>query len=338
MSDAAPDEIAAPDETTGLRAGRVVRVDGPRFLVDLRPTPDDPAVREVACTVRGRLKKGRRKQKQPVVVGDAVWVDLSESEDDAELEGAIERVDERRTKLSRRAAGSSRLEQLVVANVDQLLIVSARRNPPFRTGLVDRMLVAAAQGHLEPLIVLNKDDLSEGGEDAVDEALALYAGLGYRVLRCSAHSGEGLDELRDALTDRSSVLAGHSGVGKSTLINALCPGLDLKTGAISEASHRGRHTTTWVSLLRLPFGGYVVDTPGIRSFSIWDLDPADLDIFFPELEPLIERCKYPNCSHTHEPKCAVKAAVEDGAVTASRYESYLAIRLSILEDLEGFRR
>lgn len=313
--------------------GRVVKIEGTRSWVDL----DEDAGEPLACVVAGRLKKGKRKSKQPCVVGDRVHVELQPTEEGAESEGQIVAVEERSSWLSRRSAGSSRLQQVVVANVDRLLIVNSLASPPFRAGLIDRMLVAAAQGHLEPLICLNKVD-----EDAdlalAEEQLALYRELGYETLICSAVSGRGLAELAAALRDRSTVLAGHSGVGKSTLLNAISPGLELATGAVSSASSKGRHTTTWVSLLRLAGGGYVVDTPGIRSFSIWDLDPADLDIYFREFEPLIERCRFPDCTHTHEPKCAVKDAVEAGEVSASRYESYLAIRESILEDERGWRR
>jgi len=297
----------------------VIRIEGTAYWVDL--ADED---RQVPCTLAGRLKKGSRKENQPVVVGDAVGLSVSD-----EHSGVIESVDARHTKLSRRSAGHGRYEQIVVANVDQLLIVASLLSPPFRCGLVDRMLVAAAQGHLTPVLCLNKIDMAPEQAEACG---APYRELGYQVVDCSATEGLGLEALTAILKGKSTVLAGHSGVGKSSLINALQPGLSIKTAEISKASDRGRHTTTTVSLLKLDCGGYVVDTPGIRAFSIWDLLPADLDIFFREFEAHIDHCKYPTCTHTHEPRCAVKQAVDAGEISPERYESYCAILDSMVED------
>ncbi len=305
-------------EGQGLE-GTVVRIEGTAYKVDLADGSTD-----VTCVLAGRLKKGRKRHKQPVVVGDRVTLAAGE-----DRTGVIGAVAERRTKLSRRSAGHGRYEQIVVTNVDQLLVVASLASPPFRPGLIDRMLVAAAQGHLDPVICLNKIDLAADRVDALAEP---YRRLGYRVVACSATHSQGLDQLEDVLSSKSTVLAGHSGVGKSSLINALQPGLEIRTGEISRSSDRGKHTTTTVSLLKLDFGGYVVDTPGIRAFSIWDLDPVDLDIFFREFEQYIDRCKYPTCAHTHEPHCAVKEAVDSGAITRERYDSYSAIYTSLIED------
>lgn len=308
-------------------AGRVVGVEGPQYWVDLAEG------RRVGCRVPGRLKKGRRREKQPAVVGDYVLVELEAGGET----GVIALVQERTTKLSRRASGSSRIEQVVVANVDGLLIVVALRSPPLRARFIDRLLVAADVGGLEPVICLNKVDLASSAAEAARE-LALYESLGYRVLRCSVVTGAGVDELGGVLRDRTFVVAGQSGVGKSSLLNAVDPALQLRTGEMSEANDRGCHTTTWVSLLPLAGGGYVVDTPGIRSFSMWDVEADQLGHHFREFAPLLASCHYPSCTHTHEPRCAIKRAVESGAIDPERYESYVAIRASILEDDAGIRR
>ncbi len=274
------------------------------------------------CRIRGRFFEDLRGEKRPLAPGDEVTVLLA-----GPGEGTIEEIHPRRTKLSRPSGHRGEEEQVVAANVDRLAIVVSVRNPPLRPGLIDRLIVAAVNHRLEPFVVINKVDL--GKERRVAAVRKTYEDLGYRVLRTSAVTGTGISELHEELKGRTTVLAGHSGVGKSSLLNAIEPGLHLKVGEVSRATRKGRHTTTRAELLPIPGGGFAVDTPGVRAFGLWDLDRADLDIFFREFEPLIERCRFHNCTHAHEPDCAVRAAVRAGELNPDRYAAYLRILESL---------
>jgi ribosome biogenesis GTPase len=278
--------------------------------------------------LRGRLTGERpgAKPKGPraaateaaLAVGDQVEVLVT-----AAGQGAIEQVLPRRTKLSRRAVGPGKREQIVAANVDQLVIVASAAPAP-SLNLIDRYLVAASRGGLVPVICINKIDLGVPADLAAD--LAPYLELGYPVHWTSATTGDGIPELRARLANVTSVLAGKSGVGKSALLNAVEPGLALHSAPISEATGKGRHTTSFSSLLPLAAGGYVIDTPGIREYTLWELEPQDLDQHFPEIARIASECRFSNCAHLHEPDCAVKAAATDGGIPARRYASYCRIR------------
>ncbi len=274
------------------------------------------------CKARGRLVESDTGETKPVAVGDRVVFTPTE-----EGEGVIEEVLPRRTKLSRRLPRDPRIEHVIAANVDQLLIVVSVLKPPLTPRIIDRYIIAGEAGALEPVICINKIDLARSKDDYRPVA-EMYGELEYPVLLTSAVTGEGVDELRQALKDKSTVLAGHSGVGKSTLINAVQPGLELRTAPVDT---RGRHTTTAASLLRLEVGGYVVDTPGIRELTLWEIEPAEVAQFFPQIWDLSMDCRMPDCLHTHEPGCAVKEALEAGELPAERYESYQRI----LETLEA---
>ncbi len=282
--------------------------------------------RTYECKARGRLVESDTGESKPVAVGDEVEFSLVQ-----DGEGVIEEVLPRRTKLSRRSPrGQGRwLEQVIVTNVDQLLIVSAVHRPPLNMGLIDRYIIAGHAGGLDPVICVNKIDLAERDAEYMGVVHA-YRELEYTVLLTSARQGTGLDDLRDCLRDKSTVLAGHSGVGKSSLLNALQPGLRLRTGPVST---KGRHVTTYASLLRLDFGGYVVDTPGIREFALWDIEKRDVAQFFPQIWELSEDCELPDCVHLHEPGCAVKRAAAEGTLPAERYDSYLRI-VDTIEELD----
>ncbi len=298
------------------REGRVVTRRGPVLTVEM----DDGVV--VECVARG---KGKR-----AVVGDRVR--FARDADTEMAAGLVTEVAERRSALVR-ADALGRREQVLAANIDHIFVV-VTIEPPLREGLIDRYLVAAHMQGIDASVVFNKVDLLDDPDliDEVGERLAPYPGLGHPVYFVSAATGHGLDELRDALRDRCSVFVGHSGVGKTSLLNGLDPTLGERVQALSESSGRGQHTTSGAMLHHLPGGGDVIDSPGVRGFAIWGLEPRELRDHFPEFVELADRCRFKDCQHLEEPACAVQAAVEDGAIAESRYASYLKIRAS----LDGF--
>jgi ribosome biogenesis GTPase len=275
------------------------------------------------CSVRETIIKSMR-ETTPITVGDKVVFDLL---DEREREAIITQVLPRRTKLSRKAQADlsqpNIVEDVVAANIDQLVIVSAAQNPPLRPGLIDRYLIAAAKGGLEPLICVNKMDLADWTE--IQPTIELYRQLGYPAITTCAKTGEGTDELKTWLCEKASVFAGHSGVGKSTLLKRLCPGIEVKTEEVNPKTGRGKHATTAATLVHLPSGGYVIDTPGIRQFSLWDLAPEDVSHYFIEIAEHGQDCRFRNCTHTVEPDCAVRAALDEGLIHPQRFESYLKL-------------
>jgi ribosome biogenesis GTPase len=251
-----------------------------------------------------------------VAAGDVVWF-----HPEGEAEGVIERVEPRRGIVSRTSRGR---QHVLVANVERLVIVTSAAEPRLKPNLIDRLLVTAEKGHIRPVICINKIDLVEPAE--LMPLVGVYAQLGYDVLFVSATAGVGIDRLRDYLSGAESVVTGQSGVGKSSLLNAVEPGLHLRVQTVSGETQKGRHTTTTAELIPLSFGGYVVDTPGIRQFQLWDVIAEEVAGFFRDLRPYVSRCRFPDCTHTHEDDCAVKDAVADGWIDARRYESYVQIR------------
>jgi ribosome biogenesis GTPase len=282
---------------------------------------------EFPCVVRKGFVHRARKASKAVVVGDRVDVEASG-------EGlAVVSVEERSSAISRPDPSRPRREQVLVSNVDTVLVVAAAREPDLVPALVDRFLVAAESRGLAAGIALTKIDLDPAA--ASGEVARLYRGLGYPVLPVSSVTGEGLDAVRGFLRDRTTALLGHSGVGKSALANALDPSLKLRVGPVHPGTGLGTHTTTTVSLLRLPWGGYLVDTPGIREFGLWNMDPRAIRDAYPEMAALSPGCRFADCTHEHEPGCAVKEAVATGAVAPCRYESYLRLLASLREAEEG---
>jgi len=254
------------------------------------------------CQARRRLVDSDTGQSKPIAVGDHVVITPS-----SPSEGVVEKVLPRTTRLSRTSPRDHRKEQVIVANVDQLLIVASVHKPPLRLGLIDRYIIAGDAGGIPPVLCINKVDLARSASEYA-AAAALYSAMDYPVLITSAETGEGIELLRKLLRDKTTVLAGHSGVGKSSLINAVQPGMELRIGDVYLS---GRHTTTWASLLKLDVGGYVVDTPGIREFTLWDIKPSEVAQFFPQIWELSHDCHMPDCTHDHETDCAVKAALAD---------------------------
>jgi ribosome biogenesis GTPase len=281
----------------------------------------------VEAVLRGRIKRDERTGAK-VVVGDRV--DVDEERAGEETVWAIVRVHDRTTVLARRAPGKAPRPKAIVANVDQVLIVFAAAHPDPHLRMLDRFLVIAADSDIAPLIIVNKTD--RAGMDTARAIFAPYERAGYPVVYTSAKQNLGVDALRDALCGRLSALMGPSGVGKSSLLNAVQPGLGLRVSAISEAVNKGRHTTVTAQLIPLECGGWVADTPGLRELGLWQVEPDQLQFYFPEFEPLLGGCRYPTCTHTHEPGCAVHAAAQSGEIHFGRYDSYR--RMFLGEDEE----
>lgn len=255
----------------------------------------------------------------PVAVGDVVRF-----RDAGNGTGMVVEILPRTNEFTRRAPGKKPRRQVIAANVDQVVAVFAAAQPKPKWGLLDRYLVDAEAARIPGLVCITKMDLAD---DSISQDLAIYEHAGYPVVPTSAVTGHGLGDLREALQDRLSVLVGKSGVGKTTLLNALQPGLGLRVAEVSEATGKGRHTTSGLEMFELGFGGSVVDTPGMREFGLWDLGDTNVAELFPEMRPFLGLCRFGHgCSHTHEPGCAVKVAVERGDIADSRYQSYVRLR------------
>ncbi|HXD24148.1 MAG TPA: ribosome small subunit-dependent GTPase A [Gemmatimonadaceae bacterium] len=278
------------------------------------------------ASLRGRLKQESGVMK--LAVGDDVTV----ARDGSDSAWTISEIHPRRAVLARRSPGKARGERIVAANVDQVLVVFAAAKPEPHVRMLDRFLVIAEGNNIPARVIFNKVELV-GGPSGVDAIARDYERAGYEVHRTSVKANIGLGELHDAIAGKTSALTGPSGVGKSSLCNALFPGLDLRTAEISESVNKGRHTTVGALLVPIPdaLGGFVVDTPGLREVGMWGLPSVDLAHCFPEFRPLLGSCKFQDCSHGQEPSCAIRSAVEAGQVSRERYESYIKLREELSE-------
>lgn len=268
--------------------------------------------------IRGRLKE-EKQDTDLVALGDRVVVRTLEAG-----KGSIDSVEPRVRVLSRRASGGER-EQVIIANPDQAVLVFACADPPFNPRVLDRLIVAAERESVPVRVCANKIDLAS--RRRCRPPFQPYLNLDYPVHFTSAKTGEGVSQLRRALKDRISVFAGPSGVGKTSILNAIQPGLGLRTGSIRDQTRKGTHTTVSLKLVKLAEGGYVADTPGVKAFALWDIEPEELDAYFKEIAARVSECEFSDCSHLHEPGCAVIAAVEEGEIDEARYDSYVRMRL-----------
>lgn len=304
-----------------LVQGIVIRARGHHYDVETTAASEGDGIeRERVCEVRGRLLLERGRDTL-VAVGDRVWV-LPEGD----RKGLIERVEPRGRVLSRQHPGEAHpAEDVILANPDQALVVFAAARPEPHLRMLDRFLVIAEANELPAIICVNKVELT--GEEAAHARFSLYERIGYAVLYTSAKMHIGIDALRELLTDRITVVTGPSGVGKSSLINAVHPALHLREGDLRDFMDKGRHTTRAAQLYRLPFGAasYVADTPGIRELGLYEIDAANLPFYFREMTAYLHDCRYPGCTHDHEPECAVRAAVARGEIAEARYDSYLRL-------------
>lgn len=301
-------EMPAVDVSECL-PGRVLRVHGLNSVVELEDG------RQIRCTLRRVLRSLVTEERGVVAPGDFVWITMATDE-----EGVIERVEARHGVLTR---ASRNREHVIVANVDQVVIVMALVEPDLKPHLIDRYIASAELGGLQPIIALNKADRVDLSD--FQPIVGLYAQLGIPVLFTSAVTGFGVDRLRELLNGRQTAFSGQSGVGKSSLLNAIQPRLGLRVREVSDVNQKGKHTTTYAELIRLETGGWVVDTPGIRQFQLWDTIREEVEGFFKEFHPYVPLCSFPDCTHTHEEKCAVKSAVSRGFISDRRYTSYLGL-------------
>ncbi|MBD5177306.1 MAG: ribosome small subunit-dependent GTPase A [Bacteroidales bacterium] len=278
---------------------------------------------DVPARVKGNFRIKNIRTTNPVAVGDEVT--LGEPGPDGVC--FITGVSDRRNCIIRRASNLSKATSIIAANIDRAMLVATLAHPTTAFAFIDRFLASAEAYNVEAVLVLNKIDLLTEAEDKeyLEAVRYLYNSIGYEVIEVSARTGEGLDALKAALRGRTTLLSGNSGVGKTTLINDLIPGLDLRTAEISEAHDQGMHTTTFSEMFALPEGGWIIDTPGVRGFGVVEFDRQEVDHYFPEIFKIARDCRYGDCTHTHEPGCAVRQAVEDSQISQSRYASYLSI-------------
>lgn len=281
------------------------------------------------CRIRGRLRLRGVRSTNPVVVGDRV-----EAEQDEQGEWAICDIAPRRNYIIRRASNLSKESHIIAANVDRVMVVATIAEPVTATEFIDRLLVTCEAYKVPATILLAKSDLLDDRADEVSEFHRTYEGAGYEVIDLSTVDGRGVERVRELTRQGITLLSGNSGVGKSTLVRALNPALDIRTGDISESTGKGRHTTTFSTMYPIGEGGYIIDTPGIKGFGLIDIEDKELWHYFPEMMRLAPDCRFYNCTHTHEPHCAVIEAVKSGAMAYSRYESYL----KILDEDEKYRK
>jgi len=290
----------------------------------------DPSGRSWNARTKGVLKLEDITSTNPVAVGD--WVDF-EIESDAQNTALIDQILPRHNYINRQSPRHKHQHHIVAANLDQTVLVVTIREPRTSQGFIDRFLVAAEMYHVKPVLVFNKSDLYRAKDLQLFEALRdMYQPIGYPVLLVSAEKQEGLAELNTVLKDKTTLLSGHSGVGKSSLLNVLFPGMNRKTQDVSGWSGKGQHTTTFAEMFDLPQGGKIIDTPGMREFGIVDLSKQELSHYFPEMKNRIQNCQFNNCLHSNEPGCAIKDAVNEGLIHEDRYVSYRTILDSFDEE------
>ncbi len=322
VESAADADNSMPDRAnSGITPGRVIRVHGLYSYVEL------DTGEMLRCTLRRVLKSMQTDERNIVTTGDRVQVQPSPTQPEAEREGVIERVEPRRGVLTR---ASRRREHVLVSNVDQLVIVASLADPALKPHLVDRYTALAEKGELQPIVCLNKVDLVD--PIALQPVVGSYTRLGIATLLTSAHTGQGITRLQELLRGRATVISGQSGVGKSSLLNCVEPGLGLRVREISENTNKGQHTTTTAELIRLSFGGWVVDTPGVRQLQFWDTDRGEVEAYFREFRSFVPYCKFPDCTHTHEHDCAIKTAVRKRQISERRYWTYLGLFHGVEDD------
>ncbi|OEY71836.1 ribosome small subunit-dependent GTPase A [Salegentibacter salarius] len=276
------------------------------------------------CRIKGKFRIKGIKSTNPVAVGDRVEFDIEDKE--GAEQGVIKKIDKRENYIIRKSVNLSKQTHIIASNIDQVFLLVTLNNPPTLTTFIDRFLVTAEAYHVKAVLLFNKvDSYNEDELVEVKYLAAMYRNAGYECIGISATTGKNVDKVKEMMLGKTSMFAGHSGTGKSTLINAIEPGLNLKTSQISEQHKQGQHTTTFAEMFDLSFDARIIDTPGIKGFGVVEIEREELGDYFPEFFELKQDCKFHNCLHLEEPKCAVKDALEEGEIAWSRYKSYLQI-------------
>ena len=275
------------------------------------------------CRIIGKFRIQGIKSTNPVAVGDRVEIEVEDAETKKAL---LTKLYDRDNYIIRKSINLSKQTQILAANIDQAFLVVTFAKPRTSFGFIDRFLVSAEAYHIPTILIFNKIDIYDQEDlEYFTEVKEMYESIGYPVLFISALKGEGIEGLKNLCKDKTSLFSGHSGVGKSTLVNKLIPGIDLRTSEVSDASSKGVHTTTFAEMHKIPDGGYIIDSPGIRELGIVDLKNDEISHYFPEMRALLNQCKFNNCTHTNEPGCAIKQGVDENKISLIRYESYLSI-------------
>lgn len=275
------------------------------------------------CRIIGKFRTQDIKTTNPIAVGDFVEIEI---EDQSKFNGLIVKLYDRNNYIIRKSINLSKQTQVIAANIDQAFLIVTFAKPRTSFGFIDRFLVTSEAYHIPTILVFNKVDLYDDADlEYLHEVQKMYESIGYPVVFISALNGQGIERIKEYCLGKTSLFSGHSGVGKSTLVNKIIPGLDLRTSEVSDASSKGVHTTTFAEMHKVPGGGFIIDSPGIRELGIVDLDKEEISHYFPEMRDLLHNCKFNNCSHTNEPGCAIKKAVDENIISLIRYESYLSI-------------
>ncbi|MCK9162964.1 MAG: ribosome small subunit-dependent GTPase A [Bacteroidales bacterium] len=299
-----------------MQKGKVIRTTGSHYTV----RTDNNQL--VECRIKGSFRLKNIKSTNPIAVGDIVdFIPPTQT-----IEGVIANIHERKNTLVRRSTNLSKRSQIIASNIDQAFLIATIAYPRTSTGFIDRFLVTTEAHQIPTIIVFNKIDIyNEEAQAYANEIKFIYENVGYKCVEVSALRGDNVELLREMMKNKTTLLSGHSGVGKSALINAIDNNLNLKTGLISSVHQKGMHTTTFAEMFPLSFGGDIIDTPGIKEFGMFDFKKEEVGLHYPEMRARLKDCQYYNCTHEHEPKCAIKEAVEKGEISIERYSNYLNI-------------
>lgn len=278
----------------------------------------------VQCRIKGKFRLDGIKHTNPIAVGDVVDYEIETNNE--QNTGVINKIHERKNYIIRKSSNLSKQTHIIASNINQALLVASLVQPQTSLGFIDRFIMTAEAYHIPTILIFNKSDLYEGSlEEILQETMSIYQTIGYQCFETSVLTGKNNDKLKELLQNKTTLVAGHSGVGKSSLLNFISPGLNLRTGDISNFSQKGTHTTTFAEMFELSFGGNIIDTPGIKEFGIVDFNESEISHYFREMRPFITQCRFNNCKHLNEPGCAVKEAVENGEIASERFESYINI-------------